>query len=478
MAQTQAFRNVFRANSIVTIDDPAYGVKNDGATADASAVQSLVDALPDGAWVFVPKGDGVRLDASVNLNGRQDLCFTGPGKFTIDAGVEGFVVDGTVAADSVGVKWDGPVFTGTATSTAVSIKNTAGQVLDTYVQNCRFETFLYCVRSQYGNGNIHEIYVQNNRMKNVDIAGSIGVLFDSGDNEVSSNIILGFEKSVRIDRGAVKILCNHFYRGDSTSTVADVEIGYTGQHVCAPSSVIGNYFDGQPTTASLLLDAFYARGTTVTGNTFLSTGAAGPFVLFDASGGGTNIKDFIITGNIFQSSTAKTNTITFNPNAVHTATSGCFIDKNTWYVQTCTPFRHVSDCQSSGSGNRAGAVDGSIKSFTLPAQSLYANGNVVRIIYTGFAGGGSACAPILKFGATTLASISVSAGKAFRIEADVVRSGASAQIANVSVNNDGTMTCTNVTPAEDTTADITVDFRGSSTTGTMFANVCTMEVIG
>jgi hypothetical protein len=468
MTQSLAHGNVVKLRNIIDVTDPAYG-----STRNTTMLQAALDAADDGDALYVPAGDSFSISSAWTFTGRQNVTAHGPGHLSIAAGVEGIVVTGSASQNSEFVRFSGLRLTGTSTSTGFSLKSNNLENLHTVIEDCDLETFQYGIRSQNGNSNLHEICIRQNRLTNTDIAGSVGILLDSGDNEIISNVIRGFETGARIDRGAVRIHSNHFYRSPSASTVCDLELAVTGQTV-VNASVVGNYFDGQPSGGSIKLDAFYARHTTIMGNNFLSNAAAGPFISITAGSAGTNVKHLVITGNTFRSSDAgKTNGVTIGTNAVTTATEQFFCRDNTW--EQCTPYHFSSEEISQAQASRTNTADGSMRSFAVPANTLHTNGNALKIRYAGRAATQDAV-PVLKYGSATLASFTVTAGNQFVIEATVLRTAAATQTCTVTINNNGTITNSEVSATETLSGAVTVDFRGSVTAGgTLFLNEATVE---
>ena len=122
------------------------------------------------------------------------------------------------------------------------------------------------------------------------------------------------------------------------------------------------------------------------------------------------------------------------------------------------------------------STEGSLVANTIPGGLISEDGQLMHIRYSGYAETADGDA-VLKFGATTLATVAVATGKAFCIEASVLRIDENNQVATVRVNNDGTVTCTRASPAEDLSGDVTVDFRGAAdASGTFYLNEAALEI--
>ncbi len=109
--------------------------------------------------------------------------------------------------------------------------------------------------------------------------------------------------------------------------------------------------------------------------------------------------------------------------------------------------------------------DVSVSSFSLPAAALAVNGQAVRLTMRGSAVT-QAAIPNIKFGATVVATGTITAANVYEIDAIVTRTGAATQIAVATIDN-GTALSVNsrTTPAETLANAITIDFRGSVTAG-------------
>jgi hypothetical protein len=113
----------------------------------------------------------------------------------------------------------------------------------------------------------------------------------------------------------------------------------------------------------------------------------------------------------------------------------------------------------------ASVAEVSLATYSLPANSLAVNGQQVRITIYGRAVTQS-CVATVKFGATIVTQRTVPAGSATYQVSSVVRTGAATQRA-VAIENVGTnsSTATPFTPTETLSGAVTIDIRGSCTSG-------------
>lgn len=126
--------------------------------------------------------------------------------------------------------------------------------------------------------------------------------------------------------------------------------------------------------------------------------------------------------------------------------------------------------------------------YSLPANTLSANGKGVRVTAWGNkAANANTVTPRLYFGATVLASASiVTSGAVWRITADVLRTGASAETAFATImyaasGNDSNFVPSRPEPAADTTAAITIKVTGQNGTasaGDIVFRGAIVELIG
>lgn len=122
--------------------------------------------------------------------------------------------------------------------------------------------------------------------------------------------------------------------------------------------------------------------------------------------------------------------------------------------------------------------DVSLSSFALPAGLLGVNGQSVRLIMRGVAVTQNAI-PNIKFGATVVVTGTVTAANNYEIEVLVTRTGATTQIAIGTLQQGGAITSTTrSSPAETLANAITVDFRGSVTSGgTLAGDIISVEYL-
>ena len=124
-----------------------------------------------------------------------------------------------------------------------------------------------------------------------------------------------------------------------------------------------------------------------------------------------------------------------------------------------------ADVNTTAVGN-VGAGDDDLMTFSLPADSLSADGNVIRISVWGTTAANANTKTIkLHFGATIVRQIGPSAvnNQDWRIEATVVRTGASAQDAiGTELVDNSSVFITHSEPAEDTTGAIVIKVSAES----------------
>jgi len=132
----------------------------------------------------------------------------------------------------------------------------------------------------------------------------------------------------------------------------------------------------------------------------------------------------------------------------------------TWYA-TLRNLRPGLIYQNQGLST-ASTVDVSVASFSLPAGTLAVNGQALRLTAYGNAVTQNAT-PTIKFGATAVANLVVTAGNAFSFVIHVVRTGATTQVSGAvegQATPTATMAVVRTTPAETLANAITIDFRG------------------
>jgi len=119
--------------------------------------------------------------------------------------------------------------------------------------------------------------------------------------------------------------------------------------------------------------------------------------------------------------------------------------------------------QIGASVSTTSAVEVSLATFSLPANSLAVNGQMVRVFAHGVLTTGTGSGAILvKFGATTVATGAIVNNTAFRLEAEIVRYGATAQRSSGFVIGATTIVGhTEQVPAETLSGAVTIDVRGN-----------------
>lgn len=124
----------------------------------------------------------------------------------------------------------------------------------------------------------------------------------------------------------------------------------------------------------------------------------------------------------------------------------------------------------------------SVASFSVPAGMLGANGQALRVTLIGQVTTQNATNLRIRFGATDLCNFSPAAGKQFFITAVLTRTGATAQLGMVSYNDNSSPSAAitgRSAPAETLANAITLDFRGSVTSGgTLFFDSIQVEFLG
>jgi hypothetical protein len=134
-------------------------------------------------------------------------------------------------------------------------------------------------------------------------------------------------------------------------------------------------------------------------------------------------------------------------------------------------FQDLSKTTTSG-------VDVSLTSFSLPANSLSANGQAVRIIVGGLGPAGGALVNI-RFGATTATgTFTLGANDNFWLSILVTRTGAATQVSSSSfTKNVAPLAGANATfPIETLSGAVTIDFRGNVTVGGQTLTYHTVQV--
>jgi hypothetical protein len=122
-------------------------------------------------------------------------------------------------------------------------------------------------------------------------------------------------------------------------------------------------------------------------------------------------------------------------------------------------------------------TDASVASFSLPGTSLGANVQAVRITARGRETTQAGSFNV-KFGATVLGTVTPAAGAAWVYTATVTRTSATAQLANVDFIQGATAGTASAAPAETLSGAITIDFRGSVTSGgTLFVDYMMVEFL-
>lgn len=340
-------------NSAV-FDVLAYGATGDGISDDTVAIQQACTLCPDGGIVWLPAQYTFLITSTVTFGGEMRKI-TGGGAVTF-SGITAIKVVDLGANQSEGNAIEDISFNGlgVAGGTAILVTNIAHDCLETQIRHCNFLNCPTAISTTIGfGGGPHEMYVMDCLFTNSNLAGSVAVNLASGDNMVRGCRIRGYDTGIKISQGSQRILANHWYQFPSSSMTYCIDVS---QSVTAANriSIIGNEFDGSPSSAYLGFASFNARDTTVQGNFFLCAPTAGPCVAFTASAPATEAPRFTITGNTFYSTAAtKANVITFDANTTGIgASSFLYIQENTFFQ--CSPIVSTSIADVNNVGSQAG----------------------------------------------------------------------------------------------------------------------------
>lgn len=122
------------------------------------------------------------------------------------------------------------------------------------------------------------------------------------------------------------------------------------------------------------------------------------------------------------------------------------------------------------------AVDASVASYTLPANTLSVNGQALRILATGTSSGSTGGNVTVKFGATTLGTFAFTNGQVWRLDSLVTRNTNTVQFNNTLVVVGVTLQHGNTGAAETLSGTVVIDFRGNvSGGGTLSMNAVSVE---
>ena len=156
----------------------------------------------------------------------------------------------------------------------------------------------------------------------------------------------------------------------------------------------------------------------------------------------------------------------------------------TWYGEKLYNYAPTRTLFTAQGLSTTSTSDVSLTSFSLPAGTLGANGQILRLLVMGhYAGSNNATVGAIKFGATTLMSTGTGAtsNSVFALTATVVRTGASAQLGNAFLSmSDSASVQIGIasSPAETLSGAITIDFRGHCITGgTLFYDAIAIELV-
>src|SRR6266849_9929765 len=117
-------------------------------------------------------------------------------------------------------------------------------------------------------------------------------------------------------------------------------------------------------------------------------------------------------------------------------------------------FRDVNKATSSVS-------DVSLSSFSVPANTLFTNGESLRVTVLGQITGTGTATIHLKFGATDLFNTGALAVGNFKLDCVLGRLSGTTQVSVTNVDAGTTLSLTRATPGETLANAITLDFRGS-----------------
>jgi hypothetical protein len=303
-------------------DIRAYGAVGDASTDDRASIQSAINAAPDGSTVIVSNGTFF-ISSQISVWNRNRLTIQGPGALVFASEITGVDIKDCEMCRIKDLTINGNG--GANGGTGVHVRAVDGNNLSTILDNIDVVATKFGVTTS-GTG-CHDATITGGRLTgSANVTGSVGVQLIAPDNKLENSLVIkGYEQSCVITTGFQQILGTHFYRSPSTTMVSNISCNKAGV------VVTGCYFDGFPTDGNVVLDAVNARGFTLTGNVFLSTTTAGPFVKFYAGAPSSGVLDVEITGNIFASGVAtKTNGIITDGNVSLNAAQRYRVRNNSW----------------------------------------------------------------------------------------------------------------------------------------------------
>jgi len=273
-----------------------FGAVGDNSTNDAPAIQAAVDQMSDGMSLVFVAGT-YRITTKITVDAKSDIRLIGQGGTIVNVGCTAFEIDDTASVDVEDMLIQGLIIAGTQnTQTAIDFVGTNSSVRRCWVTENYISGNLVGIRVQAGASGMM-IYKNNLTITNT--ASSIGILVEGSDCKTEGNVIRGFAEGIALDSGSQLCTGNHIFMSPSSSHVTDITIR---RDIAAQTSgfvIVFNYLDGQPTTGYLVINAQSARQTTVMGNYFRYTNAAGgPLILFENAGSTSDVQATTITGNI------------------------------------------------------------------------------------------------------------------------------------------------------------------------------------
>lgn len=319
------------ATSPDAIDIRSFGASENAAN-NAPAIQAAIEAAPDfGGEVLIPHGD-FTITEPITITGRERIRIGGFGNIVMDGDdYAALVLDGCIRCHLEGFRIIGE---GGSTNTATGVKfNDCFHIEVSRLKVRDVKYGLYVEEDTAGSS--HEIYPDGCVIRCTDITDSIGIYVGGDDNQLTRNIVRGYNTGIKVDTGAnlQRLIGNHTYRSPSSTVAIGIDlVGASG------STVIGNYIDGSPTTAGIYVDAGGTRGITICNNIFLTASASQAFVRFKATSASTNLLDVTIKDNVFlPSGVTVANPFVFDANVISTGSARVYIEGNSFRGSVPTP---------------------------------------------------------------------------------------------------------------------------------------------
>lgn len=309
-----------------------YGATGDGSTNDQAAIQACVDATPDESAIYFPEGTYI-VESTITIAGMDHVWIYGPGKVKSDNSHPVFTIDDTAGRSTESIYFKDLFIVGDgSTSTGILVNHTNGNgVREIRIIDCEIKLCLKGIHTSNDAGT-HYIIVDSCRFTADDLANSIGVHLESPDNKIINNTIRGWDEGIVVDGASTLIRGNHIFRLPSASHDTCIAVRRAASSSTYGLTIVGNYIDGDPDDAAIVLDSQGIRGVVITGNYFRIIHDGGPFIAWEHTDGGTyNIENATIIGNFFYGvDDTKTNCITFS-DTVTSASDHFHLHSNTWF---------------------------------------------------------------------------------------------------------------------------------------------------